>query len=78
MKPVANNNSGNANVCFSLGAAVVEDDIGGTSGQSKSVDQDYWGSSMSLHAVQEGRIFGVFGVARNPSLNNNRLAGAVV
>jgi len=75
MKSTANNKQTIATLAYSLGAAVVEEDIPASLGHVESIDQDYWGSSMSFDAVREGRIFGAFGVARGASLSEDRQAG---
>ncbi|MFK7730120.1 MAG: hypothetical protein AB8B48_00730 [Pseudomonadales bacterium] len=74
MKPTAQNNQTPSNLSYSLGAALVEEDILGTPGQAKTIDQDYWGSSMNFNAVREGRIFGVFGVASGTTNSEKRAA----
>lgn len=64
------------NVGFTLGAALI-DDHADTNARAKAViDQDYWGSSMNLAAVLEGRIFGVFGVSSKAQDNVKGAKGA--
>lgn len=52
------------NHSFSLGASVIDDELA-KARQARKLEQDFWGSSMNFNAVQEGRIFGAFGTARN-------------
>ena len=56
---------------FTLGANLIDDDEHST----PTCDQDFWGSSMSLAAVEEGRIFGVFGVARQSTSGRELFGG---
>lgn len=64
------------NHSYSLGASLLDDDVINQPHKSAAADQDFWGSSMSFDAVHEGRIFGVFGVAKDLSVSR-QLAGAM-
>lgn len=76
MNATALNNKAVENHFFSLGASLIDDEAASHTSKNSAAEQDFWGSSMNIDAVREGRIFGVFGVSKDSS-GGKKFAGAM-